>query len=243
MKITPRKGNFKRVTVILQFFLVHRAASYTALPAQLRRDSTAAAMSQESLKTGTLSTFPLPENAEVANYTARVEDFSPKFLPLHVISRTRLRFELSRCTTRQKTQVINEAIYSTLKNGANFPAPTCGWIPHLQSIELTALPLRVRGSVSAIAKIQRYNLLLGIHYGSAKKGRRLKTRSFNYKFFKSLATPGTKRVLLHPSPALRAGLPPPRPAGCPTTAPGRPPTPPGARADGYERRFHLSTGW
>lgn len=46
-KMIPRKGNFNRVTVILQFFLVHRAASYTALPAQLRRDSTAAAMSQE----------------------------------------------------------------------------------------------------------------------------------------------------------------------------------------------------
>lgn len=155
-----------------------------------------------------------------------MEDFSPKFLPLHVISRTRLRFELLRCKTRQKTQVVNESIYSTLKNGANFPAPTCGWIPHLQSIELTALPLCVGGSVSAIAKIQRYNLLLRIRYGSAKKGRRLKTRSFNDKFFKSLATPGTKRVLLHPSPALRAGLPPPRPASCPTTAPGRPPTPP-----------------
>lgn len=69
--------------------------------------STAAAMSQESPETGTLPTFPPPENANTANYTSgwklfpwknkrtnKPQQKPNKFLPFHVISRTVMCFML-----------------------------------------------------------------------------------------------------------------------------------------------------
>lgn len=94
--------------------------------------------------------------------------------------------------------------------------------------------IRHEGSVSPIAKTQRYNSLLGTcdTLRELYKGRRLKPRSFN-KFFKSLATKRRAQATQVPH---RGDLPPPR------RLPRGGPRPPLDGAPRYERHFHLPAG-